>query len=386
MPDKENNHKIMPSSDLKNDVLEGEVGLDISDSTEIYPNAEVRISRSQYSLLHLKRLYEDRGELVIDPEFQRNDVWNPRQRSELIESVLMGIPLPVIYLFESKDGKKQVVDGRQRITAIVDFLNDRIKLTDLKILRDLNGKTFSQLELKLQGIVEDFQILAYVIQPPTPERVKYDIFDRVNRGGTTLNSQEMRNALYGGPVTDLIDRICRSEAFVAATGRGVSPKRMRDRYVVLRVLAFTDLFSGDFSKTTKSYEYKSDIDEFLAWFMSMSNRTLTAESVDRIASDFISVFDIINRTLGPDAFRFESSRGKRRPVNMPLVETVVYLFKNLPEDVATDSPEFIAAFDKWKQRLDATGLFRRSIDSSTSVFARKAEADIFVQTLNLKND
>ncbi len=386
MPNKENIYDVVPPSDLVNDALEGEVGLDISDSTDIYPNAEVRISRSQYSLLHLKRLYEDRGELVIDPEFQRNDVWSTRQRSELIESVLMGIPLPVIYLFESKDGKKQVVDGRQRITAIVDFLNDRIKLTDLKILRNLNGKTFSQLELKLQGIVEDFQILTYVIQPPTPERVKYDIFDRVNRGGTTLNSQEMRNALYGGPVTELIDKICRSEAFVAATGKGVSPKRMRDRYVVLRVLAFTALFSGDFGKSTKSYEYRSDIDEFLAWFMSISNRTLTVDAVDRIASDFISVFDIINMALGPDAFRFESSRGKRRPVNMPLVETVVYLFKNMPEGVATDSPEFIAAFDRWKHRLDATGLFRRSIDSSTSVFARKAEADKFVQTLNLKND
>ncbi len=150
MPDTDIFHDAMNRPEPENEMLEGETGLDIAESTDIYPNAEVRISRSQYSLLHLKRLYEDRGELVIDPEFQRNDVWSARQRSELIESVLMGIPLPVIYLFESRDGKKQVVDGRQRITAIIDFLNDKIRLSDLKILGNLNGKTFSQLEPKLR--------------------------------------------------------------------------------------------------------------------------------------------------------------------------------------------------------------------------------------------
>lgn len=381
MPDTDIFQDAMNSPEPENEMLEGETGLDIAESTDIYPNAEVRISRSQYSLLHLKRLYEDRGELVIDPEFQRNDVWTARQRSELIESVLMGIPLPVIYLFESRDGKKQVVDGRQRITAIIDFLNDKIRLSDLKILGNLNGKTFSQLEPKLQGIAEDFQILAYVIQPPTPERVKYDIFDRVNRGGTRLNSQEMRNALYGGYVTKLIDKICRSDAFRDATGGGVSSKRMRDRYVVLRAIAFLALFSGSLDKISRPYEYKSDIDDFLAWFMAMNNRILTEDMVDKLASHYISLFDRIYSALGSDAFRFESSRGKRRPVNMPLLETVVYLFAILPDDVVVDSPDFIAAFTDWKRTLDATGLFRRSIDSSTSVFARKAEADRFAQTL-----
>lgn len=111
-------------------LLEGESGLNIDqdDSLNIYPNAEVRIVRAQYSILHVKRLCEERKELIIDPDFQRNSVWNPKQKMELIESILMGIPIPVIYLFEMKDGTKQVVDGRQRITAILDFLNNKFAL------------------------------------------------------------------------------------------------------------------------------------------------------------------------------------------------------------------------------------------------------------------
>jgi len=358
--------------------LESEAGLLHDDSLDIYPDAEVRIMRAQYSLLHLKMMYERRGELIIDPDFQRHDVWKSRQRSELIESVLMGIPLPVIYLFESKDGRKQVVDGRQRITAIIDFLNDSFKLSDLKILRSLNGCTFSQLEPKLQAMVEDFQLLAYVIQPPTPERVKYDIFDRVNRGGTTLNSQEMRNALYGGPATLLIQKIASSPEFIEATDNGVSPTRMRDRYVALRAVAFTSLFSGELSGLARPYEYHSDIDDFLAWYMSMLNRTLTESGLDTLAQRYISLFSRIHDTLGPDAFRFESLFGKRRPINMPLVETVVYLFSIMPEN--TDLKRFQRAFKSWKRDLDFTTLFKRSIDSTTSVMARRDAVDRFVAT------
>lgn len=378
------NADIRPdTSERKDDFLEGESGLMPDGAIDIYPNAEVRISRMQYSLLHLKRLYEDRGELIIDPDFQRGNVWNIRQRSELIESIIMGIPLPIIYLFESIDGRKQVVDGRQRITAIIDFLNDKLRLTDLKILGNLNGFTFSRLEPKLQGIVEDYQLLAYVIQPPTAERVKYDIFDRVNRGGTTLNAQEMRNALYGGPATQVIDMVCKSQEFIDATDGGVSVKRMRDRYVALRAMAFTSLFSGEFSRSgmpARSYEYKSDIDDFLAWYMTLLNRTLsTVEDVNAMAARYIELFSRIYETIGADVFRFESRRRKRRPINMPLVETVVYLFSRL--ESIDDKEEFIYRFDGWKRWLDDTNLFKRSIDSSTNVAARREAVESFIASL-----
>ena len=112
------------------ELLEGDDSENSSKVDSVYPNAEVRVEKAQYSTMHLKRLVEERKELVIDPDFQRNDVWSPKQSAELVESILMGIPIPTIYLFEMKDGSKQVVDGRQRISAILNFLNNKFSLKD----------------------------------------------------------------------------------------------------------------------------------------------------------------------------------------------------------------------------------------------------------------
>ena len=89
----------------------------------IYPNTSIKIDKDQYSIFELKRKY-DKGKICMDPSFQRNFVWKSRQMSELIESVIMGIPLPLIYLAESENGDLIVVDGRQRLTTFFKFLNN----------------------------------------------------------------------------------------------------------------------------------------------------------------------------------------------------------------------------------------------------------------------
>ena len=343
---------------------------DQNDSLDIYPNAEVRIVREQYSILHVKRLCESRKELVIDPDFQRNAVWESRQKMELVESVLMGIPIPVMYLFEMRDGTKQVVDGRQRITALLDFLNNKFALKELNILRKLNGKFFKDLDLKLQGIFEDYQLFFYIIQPPTPERVKYDIFDRVNRGGTNLNSQEMRNALYRGMATDLIKEIAESKAFKKVTGHGISPKRMKDRYVALRAVAFyfyerQILIDPD---TKQPLVYKSDIDDYLAKTMIFLNKYLDKEKKETLVRLFEKAYERIFDLLGEDAFRFESTGSKRRPINMPLMESLTLLFL-LNEDL--EKREFIKErIHAVKRELDESGFCKGSVDSSRSWEAR----------------
>ncbi len=348
--------------------LEGESGLSIEGTTtlDVYPNAEVRIIPAQYSLTHIKRLCEIRKELILDPEFQRNNVWGGTQKEELVESILMGIPIPVIYLFESKDGRKQVIDGRQRISTIIDFLNNKFKLKNLRMLKGLNGKRFEDLEPKLQGVFEDFQFSFYIIQPPTPERVKYDIFDRVNRGGTKLNSQEMRNALYQGISTRLIKKIADSDEFKTATAKGVSPKRMRDRYVVLRGISFYLYYTGELKDpySMGRLEYKSDIDDFLARTMIFMNENLDEGQADKLYEKFISAYRRIYMELGEDAFRFSSNilYGKRRPVNMPLMEIITLVFilledKNIGIRLVLDLNDF-------KNRLDISGICNSNVDSS----------------------
>ena len=361
---------------MEEDLLEGESYNSSAEVNEVYPNAEVRVTRAQYSTLHIKRLVEDRKELIIDPDFQRGNVWAKKQGAELVESILMGIPIPVMYLFEMRDGSKQVVDGRQRIAAILDFLNDKLILRDLKILPEYNNFKFSDLDAKMQGIFEDSQMYFYIIQPPTPERVKYDIFDRVNRGGTRLTNQEMRNALYRGKSTRLISELSKSEEFLRATGHGISSKRQKDNYVVLRSISFYLLYKKSeivLKQNGESIEYKSDIDDFLAKMMIFINEKASDELIADCRAMFLREMNNSYDIMGEDAYRFaayedENGKSRKRPINMPLFEMLVFIFS---EDCVTTN-KFVTrnAINKFKESYDYQKMLMSNVDSSTNVTER----------------
>jgi len=222
-------------------------------------DTQVRIAKEQSSIFEILRR-EERGDLVLAPDFQRENVWDKKHKSELIESILMGIPIPLIYLFENEDGIRQIIDGKQRITSLKGFLNNEFALSSLSMLPHLKGLKFKEISPLLQAKIEDYQLHSYVIQPPTPESVKFNIFERVNRGGVNLNKQEMRHALYQGKATKLIEDLAESPDFKSATGGGVKSNRMRDRYLVLRFVAFYLLTTNQLL----NIQYKSDVDSFLA--------------------------------------------------------------------------------------------------------------------------
>lgn len=375
---------------MEDDLLEGESYNSSAEVNEVYPNAEVRVTRAQYSTLHIKRLVEDRKELIIDPDFQRGNVWAKKQGAELVESILMGIPIPVMYLFEMRDGSKQVVDGRQRIAAILDFLNDKLVLKDLKILPEYNDCKFSDLDAKMQGIFEDSQMYFYIIQPPTPERVKYDIFDRVNRGGTRLTNQEMRNALYRGKSTRLISELSKSEEFLRATGHGISPKRQKDNYVVLRSLSFYLLyrkFDIVLKLNGEAIEYKSDIDDFLAKMMIFINEKASDELIVDCREMFLRAMDNSYDIMGEDAYRFaayedESGKSRKRPINMPLFEMLVFIFSD--ECVTANKLVTRNAINKFKETYDYQKMLMSNVDSSTNVTERFTTALKLIK--QIKND
>lgn len=155
--------------------------------------------------------------LNLTPDFQRGLVWKTKQKSELIESILMGIPLPLIYVKEDEKGVYLIVDGKQRLSTLFSFINNEFALDKLTILKDKNGSRFADLTPLEQNKIEDCSLTLHVIKAPTSDRVTFDLFDRVNRGGTRLNNQEMRNALYQGNATKLINRLAKKEVFVEAT-------------------------------------------------------------------------------------------------------------------------------------------------------------------------
>lgn len=356
----------------------------MSESTNIYPNAEVRVSKAQYSTLHIKHMVEDRGELVINPDFQRHHVWKPKQKIELVESILMGIPIPAIYLFETKDGKKQVVDGQQRISSILEFLNNGFSLKGLKILSEFDGKYFCDLDTKMQGVFEDFQLYFYIIQPPTPERVKYDIFDRVNRGGTSLTSQEMRNALYRGHATELLEFLSSSPEFIRATGGSVQSKRMKDQNMVLRAIAF-DLYYRHHRnlKDSNGEEilYRSDMDDFLAKIMVFLNERASEELLDYCRESFLKSMSFIHSILGMDAFRFASRSSRRRPFNMPLFDMLEYIF--VFPGISDQAERAKRVIDDFKLTYSRSDHFLNNVDSAANVDWRyNAAEELICQIIN----
>ncbi len=298
---------------------------------DIYPEANIKVEREQYSIYELNRKF-NRGQVVLDPDFQREDVWKIHQKSELIESVLMGIPLPIFYLNETKEGKLVVVDGRQRLTAFFQYLNEEYSLSKLRILKGISNKKFSDLDHKLQANLEDFQIIAQVIKPPTPDRIKFDIFDRVNRGGTPLNNQEMRNALYQGNSTVLLGKLCEKDIFKNVTNNSVNSRRMKDRYLILRFLGFY-LWKKEtlVDHHGEKIDYKVDIDEFLGKIMEYLNY-LDSSKINFLEKIFVKAMSNNQTVFDDNAFRRVSKNGKKQPINMLLFEAFSYLFSMIEED------------------------------------------------------
>lgn len=339
-----------------------------------YPDLKIKIDKDQYSIYEMKRKY-DRGKICMDPSFQRNFVWKNKQMSELIESVIIGIPLPLIYLAESQKGDLVVVDGRQRLTTFVKFLNNEFRLNGLRILKEINGYGFSDLEKdkrysKYATNIEDFQLVVQVIKYPTPDKVRFDIFDRVNRGGTPLNKQEMRNALYQGQSTQMLQELSEGEAFLAATGKSISPKHMKDRYIILRALCF-DLYQK--KKLTdaegKNVEYRSDIEDFLGTGMEFLNRMPPTELCE-LKEEFERTMWHIYHIIGDNAFRIPTEYERRRPISMTLFEALYYLFQQF---VKVDNEDIRKLQDIVKELLEDQEFLKSlqfSVDSKNHVDIR----------------
>lgn len=360
--------------------LEGQDELELASTPhQMGTNTQIRIAKDQSSVFELLRK-EKRGQVVLSPDFQRKDVWDRKHKSELIESVLMGIPVPLIYLFENENGIRQIIDGKQRITALKLFLENEYSLTNLSMLPKLSGKKFNDIDPFLQAKLEDYQLNIYVIQPPTPEYVKFNIFERVNRSGVNLNKQEMRHALYQGKATELLQVLSESPEFKKVTGYGVKANRMRDRYLVLRFIGLYLLKSGQL----QDIEYRSDMDGFLASVMRFINNA-SDEVTKHVNLVCLEGMRNVYQLLGDEALRFKpKGSGNRRPVNMGLFEMLVFAFCYLtPSRVSPKNASDIV--EQYKFLIDDQNLFSGIIDSTEYVNMRFDMAHEIIKGLNHAN-
>ncbi|EKD28585.1 MAG: hypothetical protein ACD_79C00270G0004 [uncultured bacterium] len=342
---------------------------------KIYPDAEVNIARDPVSTFQLKRKFDKNPPLLkLDPDFQRENVWNEKQKSELIESILMGIPLPLIYVKEDNNGVYIIIDGRQRLTTLFDFMNNKFSLKNLKILKRLNNNDFKNLEQKYQNKIEDCSLTLHVVKPPTPDRVTFDLFDRVNRGGTRLNNQEMRNALYQGSSTNLLKKLADFECFKKATDNSINDKRMKNRYLILRFLAFY-LWRQNLlidMQTNAKVEYKSDLEDFLSKTMQFLNHSDNEKLIEDIPDIFKETMEKCYNLFGEGCFRLpkKGNEKPRKPVNMALFETISYFICILRKETENKGNLLKEKFQMLINDKPFVKSLTYTVDSNVSVIAR----------------
>ncbi|MFF4572187.1 DUF262 domain-containing protein [Streptomyces sp. NPDC001410] len=195
----------------------------------------------------------DSAAIDVGPQFQRRDRWDVSRQSALIESFLLNIPVPPVYLAEEEFGSYSVIDGKQRITAVRDFMRNQYHLSGLERFRDIEGYRYKELPASLRNaLAVRPYIRAITILRQSDSDTKYEVFHRLNSAGQPLNAQEIRNVIYRGPLNDLVmdlsaNRFLESQLKIRDT-RSPAYRAMADVEMVLRFLTLRETwnsFSGD---------------------------------------------------------------------------------------------------------------------------------------------
>jgi uncharacterized protein DUF262/HNH endonuclease len=250
------NERSTNSSLERNEELEAE-----QDEEETITKPDDRPVTSQSSDWTISSLRDklDRGQLDLQPKFQREYVWNskPELPSRLIESLLLEIPIPPIYFGKVAEGRLEVIDGQQRLTTLVDFVSNKFALRKLRSLASLNEKRFKDLTKQQQEKILDTPIRSIVIDAAGNSELRYEVFERLNRGSMILNEQELRNCLYRGPFNDLLAELEMDSYWRKARDNSIPEERFKEREMILRFFAFADRLS----------QYAGSLKQFLNEYM-----------------------------------------------------------------------------------------------------------------------
>jgi hypothetical protein len=271
------------------------------------------------------------GELALQPLYQRNFVATDLIASKLVESILLDVPIPDVYLAEEQDGSYSVIDGQQRLTSFLSFLEGKFpdtrpfKLSGLKVLPELNRKLFTELDNELQKKIRSTTIHSIIIKKESNPDIKFEIFERLNTGSTKLNEDEIRNTVYRGSYIELLSELSENAVFHGLVKKDNFKKRMIYRGMILRFFALSE----------KSYiNYKSSMKQFSNKEL-RDNRDLSPNKVKEYKARFEHCLDLVKVVFGDMAFRRympgndgESGKWGETQINMALYDIQMVGFVN----------------------------------------------------------
>jgi hypothetical protein len=284
------------------------------------------------------------GELLLQPNYQRNYVATDLIASKLIESILLDVPIPVVYLAEEQDGSLSVIDGQQRLTSFLSYLEGKFpdsrpfKLSGLKVLSELNRKLFTELEGGLQKKIRSTTIHSIIIKKESNPDIKFEIFERLNTGSTKLNEDEIRNTVYRGNYIQLLAELSENNIFHSLVRKDNFKKRMVYRGMVLRFLALSE----------KSYlNYRSSMKQFSNKEL-RDNRDLSPEKYKEYKARFEHCIELVKLVFGNMAFRRYMPGGEGSPgkwgetqINMALYDVQMVGFVNYSKNDVLANADYI---------------------------------------------
>ncbi|MDO6634853.1 DUF262 domain-containing protein [Pseudoalteromonas carrageenovora] len=316
---------------------------DSSDSSED-GNRSVSTGRTKIrQLTPVVSLIYDRlsfGEIELQPDFQRKDrVWPRLRKSKLIESILMGLPLPVFYFAEKPDGDWIIVDGLQRITTIYDYMRGEFPLEGLEVLNEFNEKVFSELERAQQRKIREYPLTAHLIDMASDkDNIIVELFHRINTYGVKLSDQEIRSALNQGSSVKFLRFLAASPEFRLATQDKVKSDRQKDMELCLSAISFMLQGYKKFQNQYNSFLSKS-MDLMNTYKLSLEN----SEAIDNgeaiikpdsrayleIAKKFLTGLEIARAVFGEYAFKKTPEKARKIPISKPLFELIITYFSQL---------------------------------------------------------
>lgn len=295
-----------------------------------YKRGEIRIvtEQARYPVKSIKSML-DSEDYKLDPEYQRRKRWDNGKKSRLIESFIMNVPLPPIFLYEYDYSKFEVMDGLQRLTTIYDFYNGDFALEDMGYWKELEGKKYNELPEEIQKGIDRRYISSIVLleetakTPEEAEELKQIVFERLNSGGEKLTAQETRNALYNGDFNQLCIKLSKNEKFKIMWDIPINDddllqsetyRKMDDVELVLRFFAyrFLDTLTGS-------------VESFLDSYLKNANN-FPKETLERLEQLFNNTIDTVFEIFGKEAFlppKYERQTNKpQKTIYDPLMQSI----------------------------------------------------------------
>jgi hypothetical protein len=306
-----------------------------ADLEKLYDDTSGRIlqERNDFFLPQIRDFVKKKRWVNLRPEYQRRRRWDLRKQSRLIESLLMNVPVPPIFLYETDLSRYEVMDGQQRLVSIIEYYEGKFELKSLRAWSSLNGLRYRDLPERLKRGLDRRRISAVILlaESAPPEEIQFadirrEVFERLNTGGTALNPQELRNSIFGGPFNDLIVELSATKLFCKMWDIPVHPRapkpaeleklqnndlyrKMADCQIVLRFFAFRD-------KRYVSGSVKSMLDTCMK-----RNLAISAANIKNYQQVFTSRLKLVYDIFGPDAFRLPASQNSRH--SRPLADALM---------------------------------------------------------------